>query len=78
MANYKKPKIKVPRFEESAGFYTTKKRSRIMSQIGGKDTKPEPMFRNTLFALGVRYRVNSKKLPNTFIQNSSIISSGDI
>ncbi|MEM1002765.1 MAG: very short patch repair endonuclease [Bacteroidota bacterium] len=60
---YKQAKIKVPRFSEEAGFYTTKQRSRIMSKIHGKNTKPELMFRKALWRKGVRYRVNSKQLP---------------
>ncbi|WP_250433299.1 very short patch repair endonuclease [Hanstruepera flava] len=60
---YQEPKIKVPRFEESAGFYTTKKRSKIMSKIRGKNTKPELLFRKALWAKGIRYRVDSKQLP---------------
>ena len=34
-----------------------------MSQIKGKDTKPEMLVRKFLFAQGYRYRVNYKKLP---------------
>lgn len=60
---YKEEKIKVPRFNEASGFYTTKKRSKIMSKIRGKNTKPEMLFRKALWHKGVRYRVNSKKLP---------------
>jgi DNA mismatch endonuclease (patch repair protein) len=60
---YQEPKIKVPRFNEASGFYTTKKRSKIMSRIRGKNTKPELLFRKALWAKGVRYRVNSKQLP---------------
>lgn len=60
---YPKDKIKVPKFEEAAGFYTTPKRSRIMSRIRAKDTKPEMRFRKALWAKGIRYRVNSKQLP---------------
>jgi DNA mismatch endonuclease (patch repair protein) len=60
---YNEDKIKVPRFNEESGFYTTKKRSKIMSKIGGKNTKPEMLFRKALWRKGVRYRVNSKKLP---------------
>lgn len=55
--------IKVPRFEESEGFYTTKERSRIMSKIRGRDTKPEILLRKELYRRGLRYRVNYKKLP---------------
>ncbi|WP_255572902.1 very short patch repair endonuclease [Hanstruepera marina] len=60
---YQEPKIKVPSFEESAGFYTTKKRSKMMSKIRGKNTKPELLFRKALWAKGIRYRVDSKQLP---------------
>lgn len=60
---YSNPKIKVPRFNEESGFYTTKKRSKIMSNIRGKNTKPEMLFRRALWNKGVRYRVDSKKLP---------------
>jgi len=33
---YKEEDIKVPRFEESAGFYTTTQRSQNMSKIKAK------------------------------------------
>tara|TARA_R110002049_G_scaffold2324_2_gene17006 strand:- start:227 stop:697 length:471 start_codon:yes stop_codon:yes gene_type:complete len=61
--DYKEPKIKVPRFNEASGFYTTKKRSKIMSRIKGKNSKPELIFRKALWAKGIRYRINNKKLP---------------
>ena len=61
--NYKEQPIKVPRFEESEGFFTTKSRSKHMSKIRGKDTKPELSFRKALYKEGVRYRVNVKTLP---------------
>ncbi|MEN3323946.1 very short patch repair endonuclease [Mariniflexile soesokkakense] len=60
---YNEDKIKVPRFNEESGFYTTKKRSKIMSKIGGKNTKPELLFRKALWKKGVRYRVSNKTLP---------------
>lgn len=59
---YSEEPIKVPRFSEAEGFYTTPQRSRIMSKIRGKNTKPELKFRKALFARGYRYRVNDKKL----------------
>ena len=40
-----------------------KTRSYNMSQIKGKNTKPEEMVRKYLFAQGFRYRKNDKKLP---------------
>lgn len=55
-------RIKVPRFNEEAGFYTTASRSKHMSKIGGKNTKPEIKFRKALWAKGFRYRANYKKL----------------
>src|SRR5690554_1671604 len=61
--DYKKEKIKVPRFNEESGFYTTKKRSKMMSKVRGKNTKSELLFRKALWAKGVRYRMDSKKLP---------------
>lgn len=38
-------------------------RSRIMSKIKGKDTKPELKVRRFLFSKGFRYRKNQKGLP---------------
>ena len=61
--SYEDNKIKVPRFNEESGFYTTKKRSKIMSKIRGKNTKPELLFRKALWKENVRYRVDNKKLP---------------
>ncbi|HET8885762.1 MAG TPA: very short patch repair endonuclease [Salinimicrobium sp.] len=55
-------KIKVPRFNEESGFYTTTARSKQMSRIRGKDTKPEIAFRKELWRRGYRYRISYKKL----------------
>lgn len=38
-------------------------RSRMMSGIRGKDTKPEILIRKGLFAKGFRFRLHSRKLP---------------
>lgn len=54
--------IKVPRFEESAGFYTTKNRSRIMAKVKGKNSIPELMLRKALWAKNIRYRIHVKNL----------------
>lgn len=62
MADYKIPKIKVPRFCEAEGFYTTPARSKMMANIRGKNTKPELQLRKALWAAGVRFRINSKTL----------------
>src|ERR1022692_3234017 len=54
--------IKVPRFNEEAGFYATPKSSAVMSRIRAKNTKAEVMLRKTLWHYGYRYRIYSKKL----------------
>ncbi|WP_343486968.1 very short patch repair endonuclease [Allomuricauda sp. d1] len=59
---YPEERIKVPRFREEDGFYTTPQRSKIMSKIRGKNTKPELAFRKALWAAGYRYRIDYKKL----------------
>lgn len=60
--NYSEERIKVPRFNEESGFYTTPERSKIMSKIRGKNTKPELAFRKALYAAGFRYRIDYRKL----------------
>ena len=59
---YPKERIKVPRFREEDGFYTTPERSKIMGKIRGKNTKPELAFRKALWDAGYRYRIDYKKL----------------
>lgn len=65
MVKYKENIIKVPKFSEANGFYTTEKRSKVMSRIKGKNTKAELILRKSLWSRGVRYRKNMKKLPGT-------------
>jgi len=60
--DYPEARIKVPRFNEESGFYTTPERSKIMGKIRGKNTKPELAFRKVLWAQGFRYRIDYKKL----------------
>lgn len=43
--------------------HTKEIRSYNMSQIKGKDTKPELLVRKYLFSCGFRYRINDKRLP---------------
>jgi len=57
--------IKVPRFEEGAGFYTTKQRSRNMSRIRSKNSVPELILRKALWSRSVRYRIHKKGLPGS-------------
>lgn len=42
-----------------------KTRSYNMSQIKGKNTRPEEIVRKYLFSCGFRYRKNDRKLPGT-------------
>jgi DNA mismatch endonuclease (patch repair protein) len=46
-----------------ADVLTKKQRSYNMSQIRGKDTKPEEIVRKYLFSRGLRYRKNDKRYP---------------
>ncbi|MEJ1221564.1 very short patch repair endonuclease [Sediminicola sp. 1XM1-17] len=59
---YDEERIKVPRFNEALGFYTTPERSKMMGKIRGKNTMPEMQFRKALWAAGYRYRIDYKKL----------------
>lgn len=43
--------------------FTAAKRSKIMSAIHGKDTKPEVAVRSYLFRRGFRFRKNDKRYP---------------
>lgn len=65
MTPYSNKPIKVPRFNEENGFYTTKNRSKLMSKIKSSDTKPEIKLRKFLWNIGLRYRKNVKKLPGS-------------
>lgn len=65
MKKYPETPIEVPRFNEENGFYTTAQRSKIMSKIKAKDSKPEVLLRKALWNLGYRYRKNVKALPGT-------------
>jgi DNA mismatch endonuclease, patch repair protein len=46
-----------------ADVHTPEIRSFNMSQIKGKNTKPEILVRKFLFSHGYRYRLNDRKLP---------------
>ena len=47
----------------TADVLTPKQRNYNMSQIHGKDTKPEELVRKFLFSQGFRYRKNDARLP---------------
>lgn len=46
-----------------ADVHTKKQRSYNMSQIHGRDTKPEEIVRKHLYSKGFRYRKNDARLP---------------
>lgn len=46
-------------------IHSKRTRSYNMSQIKGKDTKPETIVRKFLFSNGFRYRKNDKRYPGT-------------
>ena len=45
--------------------FTKETRSYVMSQIKGKDTKPEIIVRSYLFSKGLRFRKNDKRYPGS-------------
>lgn len=51
------PAPDVPGVVARGDVLTPEQRSRCMSRIRGKDTKPELIVRRALFALGYRYRI---------------------
>ena len=69
--------IKIPRFKEDAGFYSTKKSSSLMKKIRSENNKNEIKLRKTLWALGHRYRINVKSIPGkpdlAFIRKKVVI-----
>lgn len=48
-----------------ADIFSKSKRSEIMSNISGKETKPEIIVRKYLFSQGFRYLKNDKRYPGT-------------
>jgi len=63
--------IRTPKFKAENGFFTSAQRSEHMKKIRSKDTKPEVLFRKSLWNKGIRYRKNVKKLsgcPDIVIQ----------
>jgi len=46
-----------------ADIFSKKKRSEIMSNISGKETKPEILVRKFLFSKGFRFRKNDSRYP---------------
>lgn len=49
----------------SADIVTSEHRSKIMSMIKGKNTKPEMLVRSVCHEMGFRYRLHRKDLPGT-------------
>ena len=48
-----------------ADKFSKETRSRIMSRIRGKDTKPEILVRSYLFSRGLRFRKNDRRYPGS-------------
>ncbi|MDB5091560.1 MAG: vsr [Mucilaginibacter sp.] len=46
-------------------IFNKEKRSKVMTLVKGKNTKPEIILRKKLHALGFRFRVHDRKLPGT-------------
>ena len=44
-------------------IFTKAERSRIMSRVTGKNTKPEILVRKMIHAMGFRFRIHRKDLP---------------
>lgn len=47
------------------GLYTTIVRSRMMSKIKSKNTKPEILLRKALWAKNIRFRLHVKNMPGS-------------
>lgn len=60
---YYSPKTKTLRF--MTDMFSKEQRSRCMSHIRSKNTKPELIVRKYLFSRGFRYRIHVKSLPGT-------------
>ncbi len=43
--------------------FTAEKRSQVMRQVKGRDTRPEMKVRRLLWAMGLRFRLHRKDLP---------------
>lgn len=48
-----------------ADIFSPERRKMIMSNIKGKNTKPELLLRRGLHSLGLRFRLHDKSLPGT-------------
>ena len=60
-----KTRMPLIRFNKELGFSTSDERSNLMKNIRGKNTKPEVLLRKKLWSLGIRYRLNVRKLVGT-------------
>lgn len=52
-------------FTSGNGLKTTESRSKLMSRVKGKNTKPEVLFRKSLWGAGFRFRIHVKDLPGS-------------
>ncbi len=60
-----------------ADIWDKSKRSKVMSQIKSKDTKPEKILRSALHQVGFRFRLHNKNLPGkpdlTFAKYKTVV-----
>lgn len=55
-------RVKVPRFNEEAGFYATNRSSNVMKKIKSQNSKAEILLRQSLWNQGFRYRTSNSKI----------------
>ncbi len=57
-------------------IFSQEKRSKLMSSVKGKDTKPEIMLRKALFNKGFRYSLHNKEIegkPDIYLKKHNVI-----
>ncbi|MDQ3508335.1 MAG: very short patch repair endonuclease, partial [Actinomycetota bacterium] len=50
---------------ENHDTLSPEERSKVMSRVKNKDTKPEMRVRRMIHAMGYRYRIHRRKLPGS-------------
>ena len=75
-------RVKVPRFNEEAGFYVTSRSTNTMKKIKSQNSKAEILLRRSLWKQGFRYRILNSKIAGkpdiVFLKNKlAIFIDGD-
>jgi DNA mismatch endonuclease (patch repair protein) len=55
-------RIKVPRFNEDAGFYASSRSSNTMKKIKSQNSQAEILLRRSLWKQGFRYRISNSRI----------------